>query len=217
MHRLVAVGLFMAGLMLAINTLPAAEEPGFVQLFDGKTLEGWTVKSDKPNPPEGEWLVKDGLLTAKSGHSWLSTKEAYGDFVLKLEWRVPVNGNSGVFVHVPDLKVGEHPHVKGIEIQILDNDGPEFKGKLQPYQYTASIYGAVPATNSTYKGAGEWNEYEITNKGNLLTVVMNGKKVAEADVEMFDSLKTRPRKGYLGLQNHGTAVDFRNIRVKALD
>jgi hypothetical protein len=136
--------------------------------------------------------------------------------VLRLEWRVPEDGNSGVFVHVPVLKEGEHPHIQGIEIQVIDNNGPMHAGKLQPYQYAGSIYGAVPAVDAPYKGAGEWNAYEITCQGDMLTVVFNGKKVAEGNLAT-DPLKSRPRKGFLGLQNHGTGVEYRNIRIKTLN
>jgi hypothetical protein len=141
----------------------------------------------------------------------------YGDFTLRLEWRVPENGNSGVFIHVPDLKPGEQHYVQGIEIQVLDDAGPEFKGKLQPWQYAGSNYGAVAAENSGYKGKGEWNRFEITCRGPSIEVVMNGHKVAVADVEKIETLKTRPRRGYIGLQNHGTPVEYRNIEIKVLE
>jgi len=190
----------------------------FTPLFDGKSLDGWVVKGEPDQePPQGEWLIKDGVLTAKPGHSWLSTAKMYGDFVLRLEWRVPEDGNSGVFIHVPDLKPGEQPYVQGIEIQVLDDAGPEYKGKLQPWQYAGSIYGAVAAENSGYKGKGEWNRFEITCRGPAIEVAMNGNKVAAADVEKMETLKTRPHRGYIGLQNHGTPVEFRNIEIKVLD
>ena len=201
-------------LCLTLSPIQAADE-GFTPLFDGKSLTGWKVHADKP-VPEDQWSVKDGLLTAKVGTSWLSTTEEYGNFVLRLEWRLPANGNSGVFIRVPELKAGEHPHIQGIEVQVLDDKGSEFAGKLKPWQYTGSIYGAVPATNSTYKGPGEWNAYEITCQGDRITVVMNGKPVAEADMAKDETLNSRPRKGFVGLQNHGTAVEYRNIRLKPL-
>ena len=191
----------------------------FQPLFDGKSLAGWTVKGE-PNQaaPEGEWSVKDGVLAAKPGHSWLSTEKMYGDFVLKLEWRVPENGNSGVFLRVPDLKPGQQPYVEGIEIQVLDDAGPEYKGKLKPWQYAGSIYGAVPAENSGYKGKGEWNKLEITCRGASIEVVMNGNKVAAADFDKIETMATRlPRRGYIGLQNHGTPVEYRNVVLRVLD
>jgi hypothetical protein len=187
----------------------------FKPLFDGKTMEGWVVKSEKP-VPEDTWSIKDGILSAKPADSWLCTKQMYADFVLRLDWRVPLNGNSGVFVRVPELKPGEHPWEKGIEIQILDDKGDQFAGKLQPYQYAGSIYGAVQPDNSMFKGAGEWNSFEITCQRELIKVVMNGQLVAQADVDELEVLKNRPKMGFIGLQNHGTAIEFRNIQIKIL-
>ena len=197
----------------------AQDKPGeFQPLFDGKSLTGWVVKGEPGNAaPEGEWSVQGGVLTAKPGHSWLSTKQMYGDFVLRLEWRVPENGNSGVFLRVPDLKPGQQPYVEGIEIQVLDDAGPEYKGKLKPWQYAGSIYGAVPAENSGYKGKGEWNKLEITCRGPSIDVVMNGNKVATADADKIETLAKRPRRGYIGLQNHGTPAEYRNVEIKVLE
>lgn len=196
----------------------ADEKPGdFKPLIDGKSLAGWVNKTeDGQENPDSKWTVKEGVLVAAPGTGWLSTKEMYGDYVLRLEWRVPENGNSGVFIRVPDLKPGQRPHVEGIEVQVLDDKGPQYAGKLEPYQYAGSIYGAVPAKNSGYKGAGEWNSFEITCQGETISVVMNGNKVAEADVTKIESLTKRPRRGYIGLQNHGSGVEFRKIELKEL-
>ena len=209
----------LAALLVGLPLFAAAQDkPGeFQPLFDGKTLDGWVVKGEPGKEgPQDEWLVKDGLLTVNPGHSWLSTKEMYGDFVLRLAWRVPVNGNSGVFLRVPDLKPGEQPYVQGIEIQVLDDQGPEYTGKLKPWQYAGSIYGVVPAENTGYKGPGQWNTLEITCRGETIEVVMNGNKAAAADVTKLAELKDRPRRGYIGLQNHGTGVEYRGIEIKVL-
>ena len=212
MHRFAAV-LFV----LLVPALAPAAEGDFQPLFDGKSTEGWVNKTEDGQPnSDNKWSVKDGVLTAAPGNGWLSTKEMYGDFVLKLEWRVPENGNSGVFIRTPDLKPGQHPHIDGIEIQVLDDNGPQYKGKLEPYQFSGSIYGAVPAKDSGYKGAGEWNSFEITCQGENISVVMNGNQVAAADVAKIDTLSKRPRRGYIGLQNHGSGVEYRNIEIKVL-
>jgi hypothetical protein len=214
MHRRLAAALSL--LCLPVSAL-AADDGQFQPLFDGKSLQGWINKTEDGQPnPDNKWTIKDGVLTAAPGTGWLSTKEMYGDFVLKLEWRVPENGNSGVFIRTPDLKPGQHPHIDGIEIQVLDDNGPQYKGKLEPYQFSGSIYGAVPAKDSGYTGAGKWNSFEITCRGEKISVVMNGNKVAEADVTQIETLSKRPRRGYIGLQNHGSGVEYRNIELKVL-
>lgn len=205
-------------LLLPLQGMAQDKAAEFQPLFDGKSLKGWVVKSEAAKgAPQDEWLAKDGVLSAKAGNSWLSTAKTYGDFVLRLEWRVPENGNSGVFLRVPILKPNERPHEKGIEIQVLDDTGPQYQAKLQPWQYAGSIYGAAAAENSGYKGKGEWNRFEITCRGGSIQVVMNGRKVAAADAEKVETLKSRPLRGYIGLQNHGTPVQFRNIEIKVLD
>lgn len=198
----------------ALGAMCAAEDD-FRSLFDGKTLAGWTVVAEKPGPKD-EWTWRDGVLVAKPASSWLKSEAQFGDFVLELEFRVPVNGNSGVFLRVPELKEGEYPWTHGMEIQILDDGGSEYKGKLKDWQYTGSIYGVVPAKNSTFKGPGEWNRLRITCQGDQVEVVLNGKMVSEADMSAREPLKSRPRKGHLGLQNHGTGVEFRDVRLREL-
>jgi hypothetical protein len=192
-----------------------AAEGDFAPLLDGKTLAGWKVRSEKDIPTD-EWTVVDGVLKAKAGNSWLATEKEYGDYVLQMEWRVPENGNSGVFIRVPELKAGEHPWVKGIEIQVLDDKGPQYAGKLKPWQYSGSLYGAVAADQSAFAGAGKWNAYEITCRGDLITIALNGKQITEGDMSKIVELKDRPRRGVIGLQNHGTDVEFRNLRIKEL-
>jgi hypothetical protein len=201
--------------LLLLLPLSANAEEGFKPLFDGKTLTGWKVKAEKEAKAD-EWTAADGILKAKAGNSWLATEKEYGDYVLKLETRVPENGNSGIFIRVPELKAGEHPWVQGIEIQVLDDRGPQYAGKLKPWQYSGSLYGAVPADQSAFAGAGKWNAYEITCKGDLVTVALNGKEVARGSMAEIDVLKSRPRKGIIGLQNHGTDAEFRNLQIKEL-
>ena len=72
------------------------------------------------------------MLTAEAGHRLAEHEEMYGDFVLRLEWRVPENGNSGVFIRVPDLKTGQQPHVAGNRDPGARRRGPQYNGKLKP-------------------------------------------------------------------------------------
>ncbi len=200
-------------------TIPArAEEKkdGFVPLFNGKDLSGWEIKEDKGGDKD-QWTVKDGVLKAKTGQGWLGTTKQYGDYVLRVEWRVPENGNSGVYLRVPEGKLDKLPTFVGMEIQILDDDGPMYKGKLKDWQYSGSLYGVVPVSKRVYKGPNEWNTFEITCLGDKVTVVFNGEKVVDADMSKEPELMKRPRKGFIGLQNHGSAVEFRNIQIKVLD
>ncbi|MFN4259143.1 MAG: DUF1080 domain-containing protein [Gemmataceae bacterium] len=192
---------------------PVADEPGFVRLFDGKTLEGWQgdVKG---------YVVEDGVLVCKGGK--LFTKDEYGDFIFRFEFKVPPGGNNGVGIRTP---LQGDPAYVGMEIQILDDDAPRY-ANLKPYQYCGSIYGVVPAQRGSLKPAGEWNTGEITCKGSQVTVKLNGKVVVDADIAPFADGQTpdgRPHpglkrtQGYIGFLGHGAPVAFRNVRVKTLE
>jgi len=196
--------------------LPAARaaDDEFVPLFDGKSTAGWTPVGGK----EGNWSVADGLLITKGdGGGWLSTDKMYGDFALKLEYRVKKGGNSGVFIRSP--RQGD-PAYTGMEIQVLDDDADQYKS-LQPFQYCGSVYGVAAAKRGHTKPPGEWNAMEITADGPKITVKLNGTKIVDANLkDHADAEEKHPgikrAEGYIGLQSHSDPVEFRNIAVKVL-
>jgi hypothetical protein len=110
-----------------------------------------------------------------------------------------------------------------MEIQILDDYGPAYKDKLQPWQYHGSIYDVVPAKRGSLKPAGEWNTEEIYAKGRHIKVTLNGTVIVDAnldDVTDPDKMKKHPglarTKGHIGFLGHGARVEFRNLRIKEL-
>lgn len=207
-------------LVLTIGGVAFADEKnaGFEPLFNGKDLTGWEPKQENPKAKDKDfWVVKEGgILACRAGTGWLGTKKEYGDFILRLEWKVAEGGNSGVFLRVPGVKEGVSPSATGMEIQVLDDNAAQYKGKLKPYQYSGSIYTFVPCSKKVFKGAGVWNSFEITCKGDLIKVVYNGETVAEADASKDENLNKRPKKGLIGLQNHGSACEYRNVMIKEL-
>ena len=203
-------------LLLIPTAVQAQTKDGFVPLFNGKDLTGWEVRESKAGDKD-KWSIKDGVLVAKAGGGWIGTKKMYGDFVLKTEWRLSVGGNSGVFLRVPDVQSKESPSALGMEIQILDDNDAKYKGKLKPYQYCGGLYHFQGPSKNMFKGAGEWNAYEITCKGDSIQVVFNGEKVIDADASKDAVLAKRPKRGFIGLQNHGSDVEFRKVLIKPLD
>ena len=192
----------------------AAQDKDFTPLFNGKNLDGWQAMAGGKIE---DWSVRDGILVAKAGRGWLGTKKMYSDYVVRVVWKLPTaNGNSGVFLRVPDIETKESPSSYAMEIQILDDDGPAYVGKLKPYQYSGSLYHFFPRTKAMYK-KGEWNAFEITCKGNQVIVVYSGERVVDGDVTKFPDLDKRPRRGMIGLQNHGSAVEFREVSIKVLN
>ncbi|MCI0684506.1 MAG: DUF1080 domain-containing protein [Gemmataceae bacterium] len=197
-------------LVLLLAGPVAAQDKDFTPLFNGKNLDGWQPKLGGKLE---DWSVKDGVLVGKAGRGWLATTKMYGDYVLRVTWKLPTkNGNSGVFLRVPDVEAKISPSNYAMEIQILDDDGASYR-KLKPYQYSGSLYHFFPRAKAMYK-PGDWNTFEITCRGDKVIVVYNGAKVVDADMTKFPELAKRPRRGLIGLQNHGSAVEFREVAIK---
>ncbi len=193
-----------------------AKGPEFVPLYNGKDLTGWEVQDGKIEAwkADGEMISCDG----KNG-GWLRTAKMYSDFVLKLEWRIPKGGNSGIGLRFP--ATGNPAHV-GMEIQILDDNDEQYKN-LKDAQYTGGIYYQAPAKRGATKPIGEWNQYEITCLGPHVKIVLNGTVINDVMVDTFKegqggypALADRPEIGYIGMQSHDSRVDFRNIQLKNL-
>jgi hypothetical protein len=199
----------------APRAVPAEE--GFTPLFNGKDLTGWKVIGGQPD----SWQVVDGLLVcAGKGGGWLGTEKQYADFELRLEYRLPPGGNSGVYLRAPD---SGHISRVGMEIQLLDDNDPRY-ARLNYYQYTGALYHVAAPTQRATKPAGQWNELAIRLDGRLLIVTINGKQVLHADLDACRKdpavAKEHPglarTTGRIGLQHHHNRAEFRNIRVKEL-
>jgi hypothetical protein len=213
--RRVLMPCLAAALLLPTAWAEQAEAPkGFEPLFNGRTLEGWAVHGGKMEA----WGVDNGLIfTTGSGGGWLLTDKEYDNFEVVLEYRVPQGGNSGVALRTP--RMGD-PAYTGMEIQILDDDAPQYKN-LRPAQYCGSIYDVVAARRGHNRPAGEWNRMHIVCNGRLVKVMLNGTVIVDADLDdQKEHYKKHPglerKTGHLGLQSHSERVEFRNLYVKRL-
>ena len=213
--RICARALAVLWSVLALTGVP---EPGFVSLFDGKSLNGWQFAGR-----EGDgYLVEKGVLVCPaSGGGNLFTVKQYADFIFRFEFRLESNSNNGVGIRCP--LAAKRTAYDGMEIQIIDNDGPEYKGKLQPWQHHGSLYGVAPAKPGHLKKTGEWNQEEIVCKGRRITVHLNGTTILDVDLDSVrdpEILKQHPglqrQSGHLGFLGHGSRVEFRNLRIKEL-
>jgi hypothetical protein len=190
-------------------------ELGYESLFNGKDLEGWEGASGEPKC----WAVRGGALlcTGEKG-PWLRSKGQYGDFNLRLEYKLAAGGNSGVYLRVP--KGGAHrgkdagQKEAGVEIQLLDDSAKQY-AKLQPYQFCGSIYAIAPSQDRVGREPGRWNNLEINCLDTHYRIHHNGRLIVDANDKDFPELKNRLVKGYLGLQNHSTPVWFRHMRIGA--
>jgi hypothetical protein len=202
----------IAILILGAPLAAGEPKPAFVPLFNGRDLAGWTERQVAKGQ-EGRWQVENGILKARPGSGWLGTEKQYGDFILRVEWKIAVDGNSGIFFRVPAAPFTGSPSDAGFEIQILDDHGPKFKGKLKDYQYCGGLYHFQPIRKPVYKGPDTWQSYELTVRGDTIALVFNGEHVLQADISGNEAMQRRPKSGFIGLQNHGTAVEFRQIEL----
>jgi hypothetical protein len=200
----------LAGLALA----GSADAGDWKPLFNGKDLTGWQAVDG----PMSSWKVEDGLLYCSGGGGgWLSTADEYANFEIELEFRVPPGGNSGVFLRAPHEG---NPAYAGLEIQILDDRSSQYS-TIKPWQHCGSLYDVEPPRTEAGKPAGEWQKMRIVCNGRNVKVALNDTPIIDANLDSYkDKEATHPglkrTRGYVGLQNHGTRLEFRNIRIREL-
>lgn len=191
----------------AVGRAAGDAEAGFVPLFDGKSLAGWTVMGD----PAG-WQVIDGVIRSEAGKggNWLRSNRTYSDFVLRLEWRVSQNGNSGVFVR---CKESGNPWETGHEVQITNEPRDDL-------HCTGSLYGTVAVNPRPDESFGKWHTFEIRCEGTRIQVIADGVRCVDADMTRIEAIRNKPLSGYIGLQDAHTApggwIEFRNVRVEEI-
>jgi hypothetical protein len=184
-------------------------------LFNGKDLTGWQPIGGAAT----SWHVEDDMLYCSGGGGgWLATDKEYANFELELEFRLPPGGNSGVFLRAP--KEGDGAYA-GMEIQVLDDPAKEY-ANIQPWQHCGSIYGVVAAKEGALKKAGEWQKYRIVCNGRKVKVTLNDMVIVDANLDDHkDKEASHPglkrTTGFIGLQNHGTRLDYKNIRIHVLE
>ncbi len=200
---------------------PPADAPSdAVVLFDGRDLSRWRSKGGEPL-----WKADDGVLTVAPGTGDLTTRDAYGDIQLHIEWRIPADvkgagesrGNSGIKLH------------EAYEIQILDS----FGSPSNPLTQAGAVYKQhAPLVNACRK-PGEWQTFDIVFRGprfdgdgklkkhGTFTVIQNGVLIHDNARILGRTNSNRPvkpdSKQPFFLQDHGSPVSFRNIWLRELE
>lgn len=232
MKKLLVIGsallIALAGLtyaQAADNQLTEKEkEEGWVLLFNGENYDGWICNNGK----EVASQVVDGCMQPyQSGGYIVIHEKQFGDFVLKCDVKMPDPCNSGVFFRIEDPK---NPVHTGFEIQVAT-------GKGTSCHDFGAIYDLVPLKKNASKGPNEWNSLEIRAKGPEISVKLNGELVCEMNCDEFDepgeraiegdhkyelngkkrAVKDFARKGYIGFQDHGHPVWYKNVKLLPLD
>ncbi|MFO0687946.1 MAG: family 16 glycoside hydrolase [Myxococcota bacterium] len=237
-----AVGAPAPGAPTAGSLTPSELAEGWEPLFDGRSFAGWKNYGATTDRVEG-WAIRDGALEFTRNEPFallvlrhmnpfarpsldLMTKERFGDFELRLEWKVEPGGNSGIFYLVPDER-DRLGWTRALEMQVLDDerhaDGQKEKRRA------GDLYDVVASVRRMSRPAGEWNEARIRVERGRIQHWLNGEKVVDvvrgspdwdraiaaskhAGVEGFGLA----REGHILLQDHGDAVWYRNIAIRRL-
>lgn len=213
------------------NQLSAAEKKaGWKLLFDGKTLKGWRMYQNKPADC---WGVKNGELYCKGSETDKSdlradiiTNDQYENYELSIDWKIAPGGNSGIMYNVTED--GKAAYLTGPEYQLIDDEG--FPEKLEDWQKTGADYAMHTTTTRPAKPVGEFNATKIVVKGAHREHWLNGVKVLEYEAWTDDWKKRKAegkwkdtpgygmaKKGHIALQDHGSGVWFKNIKVRKLN
>ncbi len=185
---------------------------GFVSLFDGETLDGWIGAVD-------DYQVVDGAIQCRQGRGGnLLTEKEYGDFEVRLQFKLPPAGNNGLAIRSP---IGGNAAYNAMtELQVLDTEHPKYKN-IDPRQRHGSAYGMVAAELGHLKPTGRWNDQTVRVVGSTIRVTLNGHVILDCDLDdvtefMADSPhpgKDRTR-GHFGFAGHNDPVQFRGIEIR---
>ncbi|MBS0208530.1 MAG: DUF1080 domain-containing protein [Planctomycetes bacterium] len=246
MRRASLIVASVAECLLIALVARAAESDGFVPLFNGTDLSGWRI----PQGDNGHWRVVDGVIdydaeSEATGDKNLWTEKEYGDFTLRADWRIKETPylNPRAKIVMPDGHNKLDAAGKEIDIIVPDSDSGIFlrgEGKSQVNIWcwpvgSGEIYGyrmdkkmppevhrGVTPLVVADKDIGQWNTFEITIRGDRVSVKLNGQQVLENA-----QLPGIPTRGPLALQHHGgkkngewnsppALVQFRNLSIKEL-
>lgn len=182
-----------------------AQDSDFEPLFNGEDLSGW-VEMGK----SGAFSVEDGTLALsnpKNYFNWLRSDETYENFVLRLEYMTPGWSETGIYLHAP---LHGNPVRSGVKIHLRHDQTREGARSV------GAIYDVQAPIAIANKPTGEWNEMEIYVNWPQLKVTLNGTVIQNMNMALDEDLRWRLRNGYIGFEDSGTRIRYRNIRIKEL-
>jgi Domain of Unknown Function (DUF1080) len=199
----------------ANNILRKHGSEGFKDVFNGTDFTGW-------GGPIDQYEVKDGAIVCRPEKGGtIYTKEEFGDFVARVEYKLPPAGNNGLAIRYPGK--GDTAYEGMCEIQVLDDTSPQY-AKLDPRQYNGSAYGMTASHRGYMRPVGEWNYEEVTIIGPTIKVELNGTLILDTDLsKVTEYMANRPHpgkdrtSGHFGFAGHNDPVAFRAIQIKSLD
>jgi hypothetical protein len=224
----------LAGCRADQNVLTEQElKDGWVLLFNGHDLEGWRDFKSESSKITAPWTVEDGTLASlgkgTDSTGYIVTLTEYENFIITFDWKIERGGNSGLLYHVVERPEYKVPYVTGPEYQIIDD--LNFPEPLADWQKVGADY-AMYVPDSTVKKVrepGKWNNSKIIFDNGHVEYWLNGKKLLSFEAWTDDwfarkesgKWETAPeyglaRSGLFALQDHGSRVWFRNMKIKQL-
>ena len=206
--------------------LAAKGDEDFESVFNGKDLSGWSGAIEN-------YTVDQGAITCQPGKGGtIYTNQQYGDFVVRLEFKLPPAGNNGLAIRYPGE--GHGTWNSFCELQVLDDEHPQYNDpdhpkfyNLKPQQAHGAFYACVASHRGYLRPTGQWNFQESTVIGTSVKVELNGFVILETDIAKVDPATFMypieqftgrgNRKGHFGFNGHNDPVQFRAIRIRSLD
>jgi len=245
MKRKIISAVLISTLMLAAfplfaqkaNKLTRKEKKnGWELLFNGKNFDGWRQYSGTEMP--ANWVIEDGTMKVFTGEGKnpgqgaggdiIFADQKFDDFELSIDWKAGDMANSGIFYYVKEVP-GKPVYYAAPEIQVLDNENAT-DNKIDSH-LAGSLYDMIAADPATVNPAGEWNTCVIKVNDGKATISMNGTEVVDYTHwtdewdELVENSKFKSfegfqegiaKEGYIGLQDHGYTVWFKNVKIREL-
>ena len=243
-RKLLYFGTLMLLIAFSVNTQAQGtnkltkkeKKEGWELLFNGKDFSGWRQYNGTEMPKN--WQIEEGAMKvvpadpSKPGRGGngdiIFAGKVFTDFELSLDWKAGDQANSGIFYYVHEIP-GKPIYYAAPEIQVLDNERAS-DNKIDSHK-AGSLYDMIAADPATVHPAGQWNNIVVRIKDGKVTHIQNGKKVVEYTLwtKEWDELVQKSKfknfpgftdgiahDGYIGLQDHGYTVWFRNVKIRKL-
>ena len=213
-----------------VNTLAENEsKAGWQLLSNGTDFTGWHGYNMAGIPDC--WVIEDGCFTMTTTGGAESqdiiTDKKYKSFALFVEFKVDTAANSGIIYHVAEDTMYQFPYETGAEYQVVDHEN--WPDSLADWHITGANYAMHPPMVRPFKPVGEWNQAFLVVNGNKVTHYLNGEMVVEFEKysDEWNVLRNSGKwsdfpdygkydEGHISLQNHGTKVWYRNVKIKEL-
>jgi hypothetical protein len=209
----------MLATLLALALGLTSDAAADVVLFNGQNLDGWVAEGVSEYVKDGRkrpvWSVAGGnIVCTGKGFGFLRyDRREFDDFILLVEFRMEMGCNSGIGVRTRPFDSARsratRPSLYSYEIQLIDD-----AGKPPTIHSSGSLYRYIAPAKSAIEPAGQWNCIDVECVGTRIKVTLNGALIVEIDQRQIPSLREKPKRGYVCLQNHGGNIVFRALSIR---